>query len=63
LEPECREYIPEGVRFDMPDLIRNLIADGRVAASFPIIEYWLDIGRPTDYEQAQQDMRNGRVAA
>jgi dTDP-glucose pyrophosphorylase/CBS domain-containing protein len=63
LEPECREYIPEGTRFDMPDLIRNLIADGRVAASFPIIEYWLDIGRPTDYEQAQQDMRNGRVAA
>jgi dTDP-glucose pyrophosphorylase/CBS domain-containing protein len=63
LEPECREYIPEGLRFDMPDLIRNLVADGRVAASFPIIEYWLDIGRPTDYEQAQQDMRNGRVAA
>jgi NDP-sugar pyrophosphorylase family protein len=28
--------------------------------SFPIIEYWLDIGQPTDYERAQNDAAAGK---
>lgn len=63
IEPEVRRYIRDGERLDMPDLVRALIDDGRTVANFPIREYWLDIGRHTDYEQAQQDIQNGRVAA
>lgn len=63
LEPEVREFIPEGTRFDMPDLIRKLIEASRTVASFPIIEYWLDIGQPVDYERAQLDVQQGKVAA
>jgi NDP-sugar pyrophosphorylase family protein len=29
--------------------------------SFPIIEYWLDIGQLADYEQAQNDMKHKEI--
>ena len=63
IEPSVRTYIPSGQRYDMPDLIRSLVADGRTVVSYPILEYWLDIGKPNDYEQALDDVRRGRIAA
>jgi dTDP-glucose pyrophosphorylase/CBS domain-containing protein len=59
IEPSVREFIPEGQRFDMTELISKLIEAGRVVVSFPIMEYWLDMGRHEDYAQAQQDVQNG----
>jgi dTDP-glucose pyrophosphorylase len=61
LEPEVIDLIPSGHRFDMTDLIGALVADGKTVVSFPIIEYWQDVGRHEDYEQAQEDHRNGRI--
>lgn len=58
LEPSVHHYIPKG-RFDMTDLIKRLLEDRRPVVSFPIIEYWLDIGQHEDYEQAQKDVKNG----
>ena len=60
LEPSVRECIPHGERFDMTDLIDHLLATQRPVASFPIVEYWLDIGQHADYEQAQEDVRSGK---
>lgn len=62
LEPSVYRYIPNGQHFDMPELIQRLLEEGRVVVSFPIVEYWLDIGKHTDYQQAQEDMKNGRFA-
>jgi NDP-sugar pyrophosphorylase family protein len=45
----------------MTDLVARLLADGARVASFPILEYWLDIGRPDDYAQAQEDVRLARL--
>jgi dTDP-glucose pyrophosphorylase/CBS domain-containing protein len=59
LEPDVSEYIPSGRRFDMTELIQALIEAGKVVVSFPIMEYWLDIGRHEDYVRAQEDVRNG----
>ena len=59
IEPSVREFIPAGQRFDMTDLISKLIEAGRVVVSFPIMEYWLDMGRHEDYAKAQQDVQNG----
>jgi dTDP-glucose pyrophosphorylase/CBS domain-containing protein len=61
LEPSACDYIPEGERFDMTDLIQKLLDAGRPVVSFPILEYWLDVGRHDDYRQAQEDVRNGRI--
>lgn len=63
LEPSVLALIPDQVRFDMTDLIQALLAKGRSVVSFPILEYWLDIGRPEDYQKAQEDLRNGRISS
>jgi NDP-sugar pyrophosphorylase family protein len=62
LEPSVYDAIPSGEPFDMPDLIEALITRGQRVVSFPIIEYWLDIGQHADYERAQDDVRDGRLA-
>lgn len=62
LEPSAHRYVPAGERLDMPDLIRRLVDAGRTVVSFPIMEYWLDIGQHVDYARAQDDAQNGRVA-
>jgi len=58
IEPIVYQYIPNDDHFNMTDLIRWLLNAGRNVISFPIFEYWLDIGQPADYEQAQNDMQH-----
>lgn len=62
LAPAVFHSIPRHQRFDMTDLIELLIENGNRVVSFPVIEYWLDIGQHKDYMQAQEDVVNGRVA-
>ncbi|MFQ6016759.1 MAG: nucleotidyltransferase family protein [Kiloniellaceae bacterium] len=61
VEPEVCHEIPENRRFDMTDLIARLIGQERRVVSFPIHEYWLDIGQLADYERAQQDVCAGKL--
>jgi dTDP-glucose pyrophosphorylase len=63
VEPEALLLIPTGRRFHMTDLISALIQRNKTVVSFPILEYWLDIGQPGDYERAETDIRLGRFAA
>jgi len=53
--PQALAHIPDDELFDMPTLFEKIIAKGNKAASFPIIEYWLDIGRMSDYERANNE--------
>jgi dTDP-glucose pyrophosphorylase/CBS domain-containing protein len=62
LEPSVYQMIPSGEYFNMTDLIQWLLDAGRPVVSFPIREYWLDIGQQADYTQAQDDVENGRMA-
>ncbi len=52
LSPKVLEYIPKDEFYDMPSLFEKLIEENRVTLSFPIHEYWLDIGRISDFEKA-----------
>lgn len=61
VEPPALLAIPEGARFDMPDLIGEHIDTERGVAAFPLEEYWLDIGRHADYQQADRDRRDGKI--
>jgi len=63
LEPDVYAYIPAGERFDMTDLINRLLAEGRAVVSYPIMEYWRDIGQVKDYEQVQRDVKDGRLGS
>jgi dTDP-glucose pyrophosphorylase len=53
LEPEVVGLIPTEGQFNMTDLIDALLRDGRNVVSFPISEYWIDIGQHGDYAKAQ----------
>jgi len=61
LNPGVCQFIPNGQPYDMPDLISRLLAEGRRVVSFPVREYWLDIGQSADYKQAQEDLQAWRV--
>jgi dTDP-glucose pyrophosphorylase/CBS domain-containing protein len=50
------KHIPLEGKFDAPDLIENLIAEGKKVISYQILEYWLDVGKPEDYKKAQDDI-------
>ncbi len=61
LDPAACRYVPDGQSYGMPDLINRLLAEGRRVISFPVHEYWMDIGSADNYRQAQEDMRSGKV--
>jgi dTDP-glucose pyrophosphorylase len=61
IEPALQHYIPEGRRSDMTDLINLLVANGHRVATFPIVEYWLDVGQPEDYARAQRDVKAKKI--
>jgi len=51
-EPAILSHITRNQHLDLPDLILNLIKDGKKVNVFNFDGYWLDIGRHDDYEQA-----------
>lgn len=55
LEPQALDQIPCNTYFDMPLLFEKLVEQQQETAVFPVREYWLDIGRIDDFEQAQAD--------
>jgi len=55
LSPEVLKYIPDGEFFDMPTLFERLIKEQKHPISFPIHEYWLDIGQLHQLEQARAE--------
>ena len=58
LSPQVFEYIPKNEFYDMPTLFEELIKNNLKPISFPIHEYWMDIGRISDFEQAQNEFSN-----
>lgn len=52
VEPVVHKLVGAGEHVDMPDLIARAADRGERVVGFPLREYWLDIGRLADYEQA-----------
>ncbi|MFK4506019.1 nucleotidyltransferase family protein [Bradyrhizobium daqingense] len=53
--PTVFRLVDRGVKIDMPAVLERVVAsEGRVAV-YPIREYWLDIGRVEDFEQAHAE--------
>jgi len=55
LNPECLDLIPDDEFYDMPTLFETQTEKGSSTATFPLREYWLDIGKINDFERAQED--------
>lgn len=55
LSPNILEYIPKDKFYDMPTLFEKLINENKNIVSFPLREYWLDIGRIEEYRKANEE--------
>jgi len=55
LSPNVLKYIPKNEFYDMPTLFEKIISEKQNAISFPLREYWLDIGRMEEYKKANED--------
>ena len=52
LSPEAIDCIPGGQSYQMTDVIEDLCNNGSPILAYPIEGFWLDIGRPEQYEEA-----------
>ena len=48
------EALPRGVAYGFDNLMRDGLARGQEISIRPFAGYWLDIGRPDDYEYANE---------
>ena len=55
LSPDVLEHIPDDAFYDMPTLFTTLIEKKKQPISFPVHEYWLDIGQVQQLEQARDE--------
>ena len=55
MKPEIFKFFPKDKYFGMDNLITHLLEKKHKISKYEIMEYWLDIGRLSDYERAQDD--------
>jgi dTDP-glucose pyrophosphorylase len=58
MKKEFVTCVPENHAYDATDLMEQLILDGRKVVAYPLVGYWLDIGKHEDYEKAQFDIKH-----
>jgi len=58
ITPSLIRRVKKNQVIDMPTLINEQISKGDKVSVFPIHEYWRDIGKWNDYNQAQIDVEN-----
>ena len=58
LNPDVKRAVPINRRYDMTDLISDLLKRDRIVGSFPIRSAWLDVGDATALRRAEQDARD-----
>ena len=54
LEPSALDVLPKGEQCDMPTMFTRLQQLAARTIVYPMHELWLDVGRPADYEQANE---------
>jgi len=57
LNPEVLKFIPSGTHIDMTAVFEQLFAAKKAILSYPIREYWMDIGKPEDFRRAETDYK------
>jgi dTDP-glucose pyrophosphorylase len=50
--------IPEKEFYNATDLINKLLQSKRTVTTYPILGYWLDVGKHEDYSKAQEDIKH-----
>jgi NDP-sugar pyrophosphorylase family protein len=58
--PAVTRYIERDIRLDFPDLMLRLVAEAKIVRAWRSTDYWMDIGRHEDYEQAMDEFESMR---
>lgn len=58
IKKELLSLIPHNEFYNVTDLMESLISRGKKLVSFPILGYWLDIGKHEDFVKAQEDIKS-----
>jgi dTDP-glucose pyrophosphorylase len=58
MKKEVLKYLPKDSYFDTTDFMEKLLAEGCKVLSYPLVGYWLDIGKHEDYKKAQEDIKH-----
>lgn len=61
IRKELLSLVPHNQFYNVTDLMDALIAQNRKLISFPILGYWLDIGKHEDFKKAQEDIKHIRI--
>jgi len=60
-ESRLLEFISSDQYLDFPNLDLKLIEAGEKVVATPFDGYWMDLGRPDDYQQATDDFSRMRA--
>lgn len=58
MKKDVLQLLPQNSFFNATDLMELMIEKGYTVFSYPLSEYWLDIGRHEDYVKAQEDIKH-----
>jgi NDP-sugar pyrophosphorylase family protein len=60
-QPQVLEFIPKEEKFDFPDLMQLLLKKDKKVAVYHSEDFWLDIGRPDDYQRAVEEFEKNKA--
>ena len=58
MNKELQNYIPRDEFYNATDLMQNLISNKEKVVHYPMLKYWLDIGKHQDFIKAQEDIKH-----
>lgn len=58
LKRELIDEIPKNEFYDITDLMEKIVTDSRKLIYNPILGFWIDIGKPVDYEYAKNFIKH-----
>ncbi|MDR2085161.1 MAG: nucleotidyltransferase family protein [Bacteroidales bacterium] len=58
IKKKLLDLIPEDTFFDATDFIEMLVAENKTVIRYPLVGYWVDIGKHEDYKKVQEFVRH-----
>lgn len=58
LKKELINRVPKNSFYDITDLMEEMVSEGMDLIYRPILGFWVDIGKPIDYKQAQEFIKH-----
>jgi len=58
IKKKLLDLIPDGAFFNATDFMDLLVSHGKMVVRYPLVGYWIDIGKPEDYQKAQDFVKH-----